>query len=210
MEKKRILAAVNDDEIAFVSSALSGKYEVERIDPFDQLESRAVLVVVSAAAFEEVGLICERLRGQLDLPVIIISRSDSVADMLSGLSVGDDCVPPCCPESEFLARVDAKLRSTRSLDGIVTFGRISLDAVTCEAFIGDEVIQLTRREFAILFCLAERRDSVVPRELLISEAGLPTTDSNILWLTISRLKQKLSTSRTRISVAAVRGLGYRL
>ena len=208
--ERKILALVGENEIGTIANALSGRYEVERVGIDDTTRLKAGLLIISARFFGNFVPFCENFRKTSDIPIIVIARSHSVPDILEGLSVGDDSVPPDCPPGELLARVDAKTRSARSIEDGLSLGRLTLDAVTCEATIGREKIQLTRREFAILFCLASRPDATVSREELVKAAGLPAADSNVLWLTVSRLKQKLSPKRTGISITAVRGLGYRL
>ena len=180
-------------------------------DCLDKLSSlRIGLLIVSMKLPGSAGL-CADLRKRFDFPIITISASGEKADLLTGLSLGDDCVPPDCPPELLKARVNAKLRLARDPEEIVAYRALRLDALSGTASIGGENLRLTQREFAILLYLAKNAETIVDRSELYSAVwGQKPVNQNALWLTISRLKQKLMSDSTGLTITAVRGRGYML
>jgi two-component system, OmpR family, response regulator len=84
------------------------------------------------------------------LPVVVLTARDSVADTIEGLDTGaDDYVTKPFHFDELLARVRARLRPERTADAqVLTFGGASLDLRTKRAFVDGEMVELSAREFA--------------------------------------------------------------
>ena len=193
-------AALHDTVTAFSAS-----------DCLEKLNRFPVGLLLLSMKLPDCARLCADLRGKYDFPIITISASDKKEDLLTGLSLGDDCVPPDCPPELLKARVKAKLRLARDLAEIVAYGGLRLDALSCTASLDGENLRLTQREFAILLYLAKNAENVVDRSELYSAVwGQKPGDQNSLWLTISRLKQKLMSDSTGLTITAVRRRGYML
>ncbi|MGZ4616724.1 MAG: response regulator transcription factor, partial [Actinomycetes bacterium] len=100
---------------------------------------------------------CRRLRADGDdVPILVLTARDSVADRVAGLDAGaDDYLVKPFDLEELLARLRALLRRTAarpadSTDESLAFADLRLDPVTREVFRGDRPIRLTRTEFALL------------------------------------------------------------
>ena len=87
-------------------------------------------------------------------------------------------------------------------------GTISLDLRTRRARVGDEVIELTAREFALLETFLRHPDQVLSREQLLSHVWGYDFDprSNVVDVYVGYLRRKLGKDR----IVSVRGMGYRL
>ena len=132
------------------------------------------LVILDVMLPKMTGLeICKLLRGEgSDLPIIMLTARGQEIDKVLGLKLGaDDYVTKPFSFMELMARVEAVLRRTRPDGGhprpVHRFGDITVDFDRHEAARGDELLELTPREFRLLGYLLEHRGEVVSREELL-------------------------------------------
>ena len=155
------------------------------------------------------------------LPVLILTARDGVDDRVQGLNAGaDDYLTKPFNMAELQARLQSMLRRSRlpafggSLELPTTsLGRLRLDATLPLAWLGDEPLELTQREWMLLSLLVANAGQVVSREdVLAAWQGEPgdasTAGSNALEVYIHRLRRKLAD--TDLNIRNVRGLGYML
>ncbi|MGH2681568.1 MAG: response regulator transcription factor [Actinomycetota bacterium] len=144
------------------------------------------------------------------LPVVILTARDGVAEMVAGLDSGaDDYVTKPFQLEELLARVRARLRGESEPDKtILTMGHVALDLKTKRAFLEGETVELTAREFAMAEMFFRNPDQVLSREQLLSHVWGYHYDpgSNIVDVYVGYLRRKLGEK----TITTVRGLGYRL
>jgi DNA-binding response OmpR family regulator len=155
--------------------------------------------------------VLRRLReGSVDIPVVILTARDSVRDRVAGLESGaDDYIPKPFAFDELLARVRLRLRADRVPEAtILRVGDIGLDLRTRRAQVGESVVDLTSREFALAEVFFRHPDQVLSREQLLSAAwGFDfDPESNVVDVYVRYLRQKLGADR----IETVRGTGYRL
>jgi two-component system copper resistance phosphate regulon response regulator CusR len=144
------------------------------------------------------------------LPVVILTARDSVRDTVAGLEGGaDDYITKPFSFEELLARVRARLRGDRAREEtILKVGDASLDLRTRRACVGDRVIELTAREFAMAEMLFRHAGQVLSREQLLSHVWGYDYDpgSNVVDVYVGYLRKKLGRDR----ITSARGMGYRL
>jgi len=149
------------------------------------------------------------------LPVLILSACDRVEDRVAGLKLGsDDYLVKPFSFAELLARVRALLRRGQPARTSIAVGALKLDLLAQQAHARGARIDLTRREFALLACLARHRGEDVPREMLAREAWhvahRATPLDNVLEVHVARLRKKLDQAGLPPLIHTVRGIGYRL
>jgi DNA-binding response OmpR family regulator len=127
------------------------------------------LAVLGDEAWDYLGRICETLP---DLGVVVCTGRSTVAQRVRGLRLGvDDWVgKPCHPE-EVMARIEAvsrrRRRSRPDLEvGPLVIGELEVRADQFQAFVGEESLDLTRREFELLQLLADTKGQVLEREAI--------------------------------------------
>ncbi len=142
--------------------------------------------------------------------IMILTAHDSETDRVKGLDLGaDDYVtkPFSLPELE--ARVRALIRRSQAVKSpIITLGALTVDVVARRAQLGDEDLDLTPREWAVLEYLLMHTGQVVSKEQML-QALCSWDDSlthNAIEVYVSRLRAKLQTASIRIRT--VRGFGY--
>ena len=162
------------------------------------------------------------------LPVLILTARDDVDDRVQGLNAGaDDYLTKPFDMAELQARLGAMLRRARlpAFGGTLevasqTTRRLRVDATLPQAWLGDEALELTQREWALLSLLVTHAGRVVSREDVLetwqAEPGdnvntgsaVAGAASNSLEVYIHRLRRKLVDSG--LNIRNVRGLGYML
>jgi two-component system response regulator MprA len=158
---------------------------------------------------------CRALRAAGDdLPVLLLTARDAVADRVAGLDAGaDDYLPKPFALEELLARLRALLRRTRPAGGaepVLRLTDLTLDPETREVHRGDRPLRLTRTEFTLLQVLLEHPRRVLTRERLLDEVwGLdfPTT-ANSLEVYVGYLRRKTEQDGEPRLIHTVRGVGY--
>jgi len=150
-----------------------------------------------------------RARGE-HLPVIILTARDGVEDTVAGLEHGaDDYMTKPLRFEELLARVRLRLRDGVAPEStVLEAGGVRLDLRSRRASLGDRVVELTAREFALTEVFLRHPGQVLTREQLLSHVWGYDFDpgSNVVDVYVRYLRMKLGEH----VVETVRGIGYRL
>jgi two-component system copper resistance phosphate regulon response regulator CusR len=155
--------------------------------------------------------VLRRLRAtDAGLPVIMLTARSGVHDTVAGLEGGaNDYIPKPFRFDELLARVRLRLRDAGQ-QAVPTLSRagFELDLRTRRATVGDRVVDLSAREFALAEEFLRHADQVLSREQLLSRVwGLDfDPGSNVVDVYVRYLRTKLGAER----IETVRGMGYRL
>ena len=143
-----------------------------------------------------------------DVPILVITARDAVADRIKGLDAGaDDYLVKPFDLDELAARVRALVRRAEGrAEPVVRHGPITLDPATRAVTLRGRPVDLSGREFALLQALLARPGTVLSRAQL--EERLYGWDaevgSNAVEVHIHNLRRKLGADTIR----NVRGVGY--
>ncbi len=154
--------------------------------------------------------LARRLRSSSDLPLLFLTAADGHADRRAGFEAGADdyLVKPFSME-ELLWRVKAILRrSGRLWSQTLQIGDVVIDDATQTVLRGDEVLDLTRTEYQLLFVLAQHPGHVLSKTQLLTQVwGYEAYDGNLVEVHMSSLRRKLEAHGQRL-IHTVRGTGY--
>ncbi|MBO9447403.1 response regulator transcription factor [Ruegeria sp. R14_0] len=145
-------------------------------------------------------------------PVILLTARSETGDRVAGLDMGaDDYLVKPFEMDELEARIRA-LSRRKQLDygAHETIGDLEFDRTARQVSAKGQVLDVPRREMAVLECLLERRGRIVPKSQLtdyVYGVGADVDDSAV-EPHVSRLRKRLQNFGIRIKTA--RGLGYLL
>ncbi|WP_170336730.1 response regulator transcription factor [Ruegeria arenilitoris] len=174
----------------------------------------ADLVVLDINLPGQSGLeILKSLRNRGDgVPVILLTARAETSDRVSGLDMGaDDYLVKPFEMDELEARIRA-LSRRKELDygAKESIGGLEFDRAARQVSVKGEVMDIPRREIAVLECLLERRGRIVPKSQLTDYVyGVGAdVEASAVEPHVSRLRKRLQDLGIRIKTA--RGLGYLL
>ncbi|MBT2382466.1 response regulator transcription factor [Streptomyces sp. ISL-11] len=157
--------------------------------------------------------VCRRLRADgNDIPVLMLSALDEVADRVAGLQAGgDDYLVKPFALDELVLRLHALLRRRPpSATDTVRVGGLVLDAAARTVSLDGRPVQLTRREFELLDVLARNADLVLTRDQLLDRVWgydlQVRTDAVDTF--VSYLRRKLEADGRLRILHTVRGVGF--
>ena len=120
--------------------------------------------------------VCQTLRNELSIPIIMLTALSTEQDKLRGLDLGaDDYVTKPFSPRELVARVRAVLRRTaeeksKRESQIITYQDIAADLAQCTVHRNGEEILLTPTEFRILAVLIQEPGRVFSRSQLVEQS----------------------------------------
>ena len=156
--------------------------------------------------------LCQAIRAVSPLPVVMLTARDEEIDRVTGLELGaDDYVTKPFSPRELAARVRAVLRRVEpevDVDRLAA-GDVVLDRRSRTAIVDGVDVELTAREFDLVWHLAERPGVVVTRERILERVwglafpgGTRTVDVHV-----GQVRRKLGRPEL---IRTVRGTGYKL
>ena len=206
----RMLARVLREEGHVAETAGDGRTGLSRAldDTFD-------LLIVDWMLPERSGVqIVRGLRAaEVYTPVLMLTARGQVEDRVEGLDSGaNDYLPKPFALPELLARVRALTRRPQegSAEAAIRVGDVTLDPVRHVVRRGDERIDLTAKEFALLAALMQRPGQVFSRSVLLDTVwGIPgEVSTSVVELYVSYLRRKLDRAGEPSRIRTVRGVGY--
>lgn len=157
--------------------------------------------------------ICRSLRAVSDIPVIVVTSSDSDMDELMSLNLGaDDFITKPYNVHILLAHISAVLMRTHGQKNslLLTHNGLTLDVGKSKAVCGEQSAELTRNELGILKLLIDHKGTIVSREELIRELWEMEefVEDSTLTVNINRLRKKLADMGLTDYLTTKRGQGY--
>lgn len=172
------------------------------------------LVIVDLGLRKEDGItLIKQMRAEKNYtPAVILTRMDSVDDIVAGLDAGaDDYVMKPINFNELLARIMVLERRTEyRRREKVFFADLFLDSATKEVWRGQKQIKLTKMEFKLLEILIQNTNQVLTREMIISEVWQEDIYkfTNKIAVCIFSLRKKIDSGFDKKLIYTVRGHGY--
>ncbi|WP_026910360.1 response regulator transcription factor [Patulibacter minatonensis] len=158
---------------------------------------------------------CRRLReDDVWSPVLLLTARDAIEDRVAGLDAGaDDYLVKPFALPELSARLRALARRGRAeRPTVLRVGDLELDPASHRVRRGDVAIDLSPKEYSVLYALMAAPDAVLDRYELLERAWGSEYEnrSNIIDVYISYLRQKIDRPFGTDSIQTVRGEGYRI
>jgi len=188
-----------------LEEALHGGYDLILLD----------LMLPGMDGFE----LCRRLRGTVDVPILMVTARSEDLDKVRGLGLGaDDYICKPFSPTELVARVRAnlaqyeRLKSGARVNADITIGALRLNPQSRRVYVLDEEVELKNKEFELLHFLVSNPDVVFTKEQLYERIwGMDALgDTKTVAVHINRLREKIEKDpQNPVHVQTVWGAGYR-
>jgi two-component system, OmpR family, KDP operon response regulator KdpE len=162
--------------------------------------------------------VLDRIREFSNLPVIMLTAKGEEADRVEGLNRGaDDYVIKPFSATELLARVKAVLRRSQAAASApqdspkIVHGNLEINVAKAEVSVDDATVLLSATEYRLLLQFAHNMGETLTAEYLLKNVWGEeySEDKEILWVCISRLRQKLeSDPKKPVHIVTRSGVGY--
>lgn len=156
--------------------------------------------------------VCEKLRRQQNIPIIIVSAKTEKNDKLNGLLLGaDDYVEKPYDIDILMAKIDGIMKRRYFMD-ILVAGDLKLDKVKRIVYKKNEPLELRAKEFDLLLLLAENQGKVLEKDRLFNDIWGYDSESEPQTLTvhIKWLREKIEEDPKHPKhILTVWGIGYR-
>lgn len=167
--------------------------------------------------------ICKIIRGELNVPILILSARDNVSDKVVCLEYGaDDYLTKPFENIELIARVKAILRRTDKADDEdsannnddIIFHQMNIDKANRQVFIKGEKVNLTPKEYEILLYFIAKAGQVLSRDDIVNDIWGKNSIyswSRSLDVHIKNLRQKVEINpKNPDIIRTVSGVGYKI
>lgn len=161
--------------------------------------------------------VCRKVRETSEIPIIMLTAKDDEVDTILGLKLGaDDYITKPFSPRELVARVEAVLRRANRLSGgaknVLTFPGLTIDLARRQVKANGEDLEVSPKEFEILWEMGQRPGQVYSRESLLDKiwgydyyGTTRTVDVHI-----KRLRAKMDQAQPQFSyIQTVWGVGYK-
>lgn len=161
---------------------------------------------------------CERIREFSTVPIIMLTAKGEEEQRVRGLNLGaDDYIVKPFSATEMLARVRAVLRRAQRgtppefAETVFSRGDLQIDFARAEVRLGGQPVSLSATEYRLLLQFARNAGKTLTAEELLRNVWGPEygEEKEILWVSISRLRQKLEKDPKNPELIVTRsGEGY--
>jgi len=220
----RILIADDNKDIVDILKRFAAKENLqvdvayngeEALDLFNKNEYDLILLDIMMPK-KDGYQVCKSIRRESMVPIIMITAKGEDYEKIMGLDLGaDDYIVKPFSVAEVMARIRAILRRIEKKpdqNTSLVFGNMKLDLASYTCEIEGQNVELTKKEFEILWTLASNENKVFTRENLLDSlwgydyyGDLRTVDTHI-----KRLRAKLAEhSNLDTAIKTIRGVGYK-
>lgn len=197
--------------------ALNGE---DALDKINRNSYDLIILDIMLPKFDGIE-ICKYVRNENNLvPIIMITALDGEENVTDGLDCGaDDYITKPFSPKEVISRIHAILRrvnysaSPEKIRENITVGELTVYPKRFEAYVKDEQLSLTRKEYELLVYLMENKDLVLSRDQLLNAvwdydiAG----DTRIVDVHVARLREKIEMDKKFPQyIITVHGFGYKM
>ncbi|KZL91723.1 transcriptional regulatory protein SrrA [Clostridium magnum DSM 2767] len=198
--------SIVEDGVEGLKQATSGNYNLILLD----------LMLPGIDGYE----ICKKIRGIIDIPIIMVTAKIEDVDKIRGLGLGaDDYVGKPFSPTELVARVKANLAQYERLTSGQTtkneeiqVGNIRVNPKTHRVYVDGKEIEFKNKEYELLLFLVTNPDIVFSKEMLYERIwGMDVYgDIKTVAVHVNRLREKIEKNPSNPAhIETVWGAGYR-
>ena len=187
---------------------ITAKDGFEALDLFRKTSPAVILLDVMMPGMDGYR-VCERIRSESDVPIILITAKGEDYERVMGLDIGaDDYIVKPFNANEVMARVEQKEEKK-----ILSISNLTINIESYSVYVGAEKLPLTKKEVETMWILAENPSKVFTRDNLLDSLWGQDYfgDSRTVDSHIKRLRAKLDkVDHPDWEIKTIWGLGYKL
>jgi len=196
-----------EEENFTVSTANNGTDGLEKA-----LHSNIDLILLDWMLPKMSGLeVCKAIRAQNNLvPILFLTARDTIQETIEGLKAGaNDYIKKPFSFDELLERIKIHFREKKE-NTILKLGNITLNKGLFQAFIDDNEVNLTQREFELLSYLIKNKGKVCTRNAIIEDVWNIhfEYDTGVIDVFMNAIRKKLNLTKEQELIKTIRGVGY--
>ena len=197
---------------------ITAKDGFEALDLFRKTSPAVILLDVMMPGMDGYR-VCERIRSESDVPIILITAKGEDYERVMGLDIGaEDYIVKPFNANEVMARVRAVLRRMARVEQkeekkILSISNLTINIESYSVYVGAEKLPLTKKEVETMWILAENPSKVFTRDNLLDSLWGQDYfgDSRTVDSHIKRLRAKLDkVDHPDWEIKTIWGLGYKL
>lgn len=159
--------------------------------------------------------VLKRLREEkISTPILMLTAKGELYDRVAGLDAGaDDYLPKPFAAVELISRVRAMLRRRSDYQpDILNINGVLFNKGNLEISFHGQTVHLVNRKFQVLELLMENMGQVITTDSFMEHiwGWNSAVEVNVVWVTISNLRKKLSMLKAPLNIRTIRGVGYLL
>ena len=202
LKKEKYLVTIETDGNEGLDEALSDIYDL-------------IILDVMLPGLDGFEILKEIRREDIKSKILMLTAKSNIEDKLTGLNNGaDDYLTKPFHMDELLARVNIQLRKDKVKDNNLILGDIKLDinSLNIININTDDTISVIGKEFQLLETFMSNPNQILDKEQLFSKIwGYDSeTELNTLEAYISFLRKKLKLINSKVTIKAIRNVGYKL
>ena len=152
---------------------------------------------------------------KIKTPIIILTTKSDMEDKLNGLENGtDDYITKPFHMKELIARIKIILKRSINLEDttILNYKDLTLDLKIGKLKSNDLEVAINGKELNLMELLLINKEQIIEKEVLTNKIwGYDTdTEYNSVEVYISFLRKKLNLLKSKVKIATIRGIGYKL
>ncbi len=226
LAKQKVLVIDDEENVCELISLYFGKAGYEVLCARDGAEGlekarqeRPDILILDLMLPGMDGLdVCKEIRKTSNMPIIMLSARVDEVDRVLGLEIGaDDYVTKPFSPRELLARVKAVLRRAAYIPSpdeqqVLTLPGLTVSRASREVVIGDEKVELTPKEFDLLWFLASNKNKVFTRQQLLEQVWAYQGfygDERTVDQHVKRLRRKIEIPSSPCRITTIWGVGYK-
>lgn len=188
-------------------TARSGEKAIQR---WEENPARLIVLDIMLPGMDGFA-VCQKIRENCDVPILIVSARTAKDDKLNGLILGaDDYIEKPYDIDIMIAKIKGIFKRRYSVDEI-SDGDIRLNRADRTAYKADKKLDLTAKEFDLLLLFLENKGKVLKKEYLFNQIwGLDSfSEPQTLTVHIKWLRKKLEEDPgSPKRILTVWGVGY--
>ncbi len=155
--------------------------------------------------------VCRLIRSKnTTVPIIFLTAKDTVQETIEGLKAGaNDYIKKPFSFHELVERIKIHFRNQIQHE-ILTLGSLKIDVLRHSVLVNDILVDLTQREFDLLYYLIKNKGIVCTRNQIIKDVWDIhfDYDTGVIDVFINSIRRKLNLTKEDQSIKTIRGIGY--